>query len=99
MRKIGDDAKGDGRANPIIMPTIAKSATRAKLRATHERSGVGLADGRRMRSSMGKPRDCEEKKRKEKKKKKKEQLTTSETDASIQRQMQRRFPLASGSVA
>jgi len=68
MRKIGDDAKGDGRANPIIMPTIAKSATRAKLRATHERSGVGLADGR---GECARAWESREKARGEKKKEKK----------------------------
>lgn len=34
MRKIGDDAKEDSQANPTIMATIAKSATRAKLKVS-----------------------------------------------------------------
>jgi len=83
MRKIGDDAKGDGRANPIIMPTIAKSATRAKLRATHERSGVGLADGRGECARAWESREKARGRKREKNKEKKEQLTTSETDASV----------------
>jgi len=33
-RKIGDDAKENRQTNPTIMATIAKSATRAKLKVS-----------------------------------------------------------------
>ena len=42
-RKIGDDAKEDSQANPTIMATIAKSATRAKLKVSYiKRTGVSV---------------------------------------------------------
>lgn len=64
MRKIRDDAKEDSRANPTIMATIAKSATRAKLKASYrgkkkEKKIVGLRtssyiDGRKDAVDHGK---------------------------------------------
>lgn len=70
MRKIGDDAKEDSRANPTIMATIAKSATRAKLKASHgekkkeKNYGSPYLASYRWAERCGRPWESREKKRK-----------------------------------